>query len=108
MLLWIEFPNGRLWSERKISLGRCVLAHRAKPRAYREWSCSRRQADWEEHRMARRRAQLVYEDAERSFMEQSRSFLTNAATPRKWWPTVKTESLVQPLVCHLSWTGDVS
>ena len=53
---------------------RCVLAHRAKQRAYRVWSWSRSQADWKEYRVARRRAQLVYEDAERVFKERSKSF----------------------------------
>ena len=42
---------------------RCVLAHRAKQRAYRVGR-SRTQADWEGYRLARRRAQLVYEDVE--------------------------------------------
>ena len=42
---------------------RCVLAHRAKKRAYRPWSRSRKQADWEEYSVASRHVQLVYEDA---------------------------------------------
>ena len=45
---------------------RCVLAHRVKQRAYRVWSPSRMQANWEEYRMARRNAQLVYEDPEQA------------------------------------------
>ena len=39
--------------------------------------------------MARRRVQLVYEDAEQAFTEQSNSLLANALNPRKWWSTVK-------------------
>ena len=42
---------------------RCVLAHHAKQRVYRGCSRSRTQADWEEHRVARRHVQLFYEDA---------------------------------------------
>ena len=38
--------------------------------------------------MARRRAQLVYEDAERVFTERSKLLLTYTPTPRKWWSTV--------------------
>ena len=34
---------------------RCALAHHAKQRAYRMWSRSRTQADWEGYRVARRR-----------------------------------------------------
>ena len=33
---------------------RCVLVHCAKQRAYRVWSRSRTQADWEEYMVARR------------------------------------------------------
>ena len=51
----------------------CVVAHRAKQRGYREFSRSRTQADWEEHRVARRHAQLVYKNAEQAFTERSKS-----------------------------------
>ena len=68
---------------------RCVLAHCAKPRAYRVWNRSRRQADWEEHRVACHYANLVYVDVERAFTERSKSLL-NAPSPRKWWSTVNT------------------
>ena len=37
----------------------CVLAHSVKQRAYRVWSRNRALADWEEYRVACRRAQLV-------------------------------------------------
>ena len=67
---------------------RCVLAHRAKQRAYRAWSRSRTQIDWQEYRVARC-APLVCKDAERSFTERSKSLLTNAPTPSKWVSTVK-------------------
>ena len=40
--------------------------------------------------MARRRAQLVYGDAERAFTERSKSLLTNAPNSRKCWSNVKT------------------
>ena len=40
--------------------------------------------------VARRRAQLVFEDVERAFTEWSKSLLTNAPNPRKWWSIVKT------------------
>ena len=50
---------------------RCVLAHHAKQKAYRVWSRSRMQADWEEHSVTRRRAQKVYANAERAFTEWS-------------------------------------
>ena len=43
-----------------------VLAHRANRRAHRVWIRSRIQADWEEHKVARSRAQLVYAEHERS------------------------------------------
>ena len=81
----------------------CVLAHRAKQRAYRVRSCRRTQADWNEYRVARRRAQLVHEDAERAFTEQSKALLTNALNPRNWWSTEKTavfsaSSSLPPLV----------
>ena len=68
---------------------RCVLAHRAKRRAYRVWSHSRTHADCEDFRVAHRRAQLVFEDAEPAFAERSKSILTTAPSPRKWWSTVK-------------------
>ena len=44
--------------------------------------------------MARRLAQLVYEDVERAFTVRSKSLLTNAPDPRKWWPTVETGGLL--------------
>ena len=40
--------------------------------------------------MARRHAQHVYEEVERAFNKRGRSLLTSAASPRKWWSTVKT------------------
>ena len=70
--------------------GQCALAHCEKQRAYKVCSRSRTQADWEEHRVMLRRAQLVYGDAERSFTERSKSLLTNTPNSRKWWSTVKT------------------
>ena len=42
---------------------RCVLAHRAKQKAYKVRGRSRKQADWEEYRVARRRDQLAHECA---------------------------------------------
>ena len=83
---------------------RCVLAHGTKPRAYRVWSRSRFQADWEEYTVARRRVQLVYGHAERAFTEQNKSLLTNAPNLPKWLSTVTTtaafgaRSSVPPLV----------
>ena len=50
----------------------------------REHSRSRTQADWEEYTVARRRVQLVYEDDERAFTEQSKSVLTDEPNPCKW------------------------
>ena len=68
---------------------RCVLAYRAKQKEYRVWSHSRTQAAWEEYRMTCRRDQVVYEDYGRTFTEESKSILTNALNPRKWWSTMK-------------------
>ena len=39
--------------------------------------------------MVRRHTQLVYADADRAFTERSKSHLTKAPNPRKWWSTVK-------------------
>ena len=50
---------------------RSVLTHDAKHRVYRVWSHSMTQADWEKYMVARRCAQLVYEDAERAFTKVS-------------------------------------
>ena len=69
---------------------RCALAHLAKQRAYRVWSCRRTQADWEEYMVARRHAQRMYVKAKRAFNERSKALLTNAPNLRKWWSTVKT------------------
>ena len=93
---------------------RCVLAHRAKQRVYGVGSRSRTQADLEEHRVARCRAQLIYEDAKRAFTERKKSFLANAANPRKWWSTGKTavfgaSSSLPPLADlggELVWSSD--
>ena len=67
----------------------CVLAHLAKQRAYRVWSRSRAQADFEKYKRARRHSQRVYLEAEREFNERSKVLLKYAPNPRKWWPTVK-------------------
>ena len=40
--------------------------------------------------MTRRRAQPVYEDTEQAFTERTKSLLTKASNPRKWWSTVRT------------------
>ena len=53
--------------------------------------------------MAYRRAERFYEGAERAFTEWSKSLLTNAPNPRKWWSTVKesvfgSSSSLPPLV----------
>ena len=53
--------------------------------------------------MAHYRTQLVYEDAEEAFTERSKSLLTKAPNPRKWWSTEKTavfgaSSSLPPLV----------
>ena len=64
--------------------------------------------------MARRRAQLVYKDAERAFTEGSKSLLTNALNPLKWWFIVKTvdfgaSSSLPPLIdkgSKLVWAAD--
>ena len=92
----------------------CILAHCAKQRAYRVGSCSRMQAGWKKHRGARHHAQLIYEDAERLFMERSKSLLTNAPNQWKWWSPVKTavfgaSSFLPPLVDRggkLAWSVD--
>ena len=42
----------------------CVLAHRAKQRAYRVWSRNRMQAGWEGYRLACQHAQYVYVELE--------------------------------------------
>ena len=68
---------------------RRVLAHCAKQSSYRVWSHSRTQADWEEYRVVRRHAQPVYENTERAFTERSKSLLTNAPNPLKWWSTIR-------------------
>ena len=91
-----------------------VLTNRAKQIAYRVWSRSRTQADWENYRMTRRHAQHVYVEAERAFNEKSRVLLTNAPNPRKSWSTVKTAALeasssLPPLVdrgVRLIWSAD--
>ena len=93
---------------------RCVLPHRRKQRAYRVWSRSRSQADWEEHWVVRRHAQHVYVETERAFNEWSRVLLINAPNPRKWWSTVKTavvgaNSRLPPLLdkeSRLVWSVD--
>ena len=95
---------------------RCVLAQLAKQRACRVWvwSCSRTQSEWVKVRVARRHAQLVYEDAERVFTKWSKSLLTNIPNPRKWWSTVETavfgaSSSLPPLADRgreLVWSAD--
>ena len=70
--------------------GRCVFAHRAKKRAYRVQPRRRPQEDCVEYRVARRHTQLVYEDAERAFIKQSKSPLANASNLREWWSTANT------------------
>ena len=77
------------------------------------WSISRTQ-DWEKYRAAQRHAQLVYEDAERTFTERSKSLLTDAPNQRKLWSIVKTtifdvSSSLSPLVARgskLVWSAD--
>ena len=71
--------DDKLWFD-----DRCVLGHRAKERAYSVSSHGRTQDNWEEHRVACRHAQLVYEDADRVFIERSKSLLTNEPNPQKW------------------------
>ena len=64
--------------------------------------------------MARRRAQLVYEYAERAFTERSKSLLTTAPNPQKKQSTVKItvfgmSSCVPPLIGRegkLVWSAD--
>ena len=61
------------------------------------------QADWEEHRLARRHAQPVYCEAEQKFNEKIRALLTSAPNSRKWRATIKTavfgaSSCLPPLV----------
>ena len=68
----------------------CVLTHRVKQRAYRVWSRSIVQNDFEEHRGARHHAQRVYVEAERVFNELSKALLTNAPNSRNWCSTIKT------------------
>ena len=63
----------------------CVLAPRAKQRAYLAWSSSRAQADFQEHR-----GFVVMLSVCMSFNERSKGILTNAPNPRKWCSTVKT------------------
>ena len=62
-----------------IGMNPCVF-YRENQRAYRVWSSNRTQADWEEYKVARSRAQRVYVEAERAFNERSRALLTNAPT----------------------------
>ena len=50
---------------------RYVFARRAKHRAYRVWSRSRMQANWEEYRVACCYAQRLYVKAERPFNERA-------------------------------------
>ena len=69
------------------------IAHCAKQRACRVWSRSRTQTEWEEYTVTRRHAQLIYEDVQRAFTEQSKSLFMNAPNPGKGWSTVKTEVL---------------
>ena len=92
---------------------RCILAHRVKQRTFRVRSISRMQADWEEYRVARCRAQLVYEEVERVFAEWS-TLLMKALNLRKSWSTVKTavfgaSSSLSPVVdkgSKLVWSPD--
>ena len=64
--------------------------------------------------MARPRVHLVYEDTKQAFTERSKSFLTNAPNPSKWWSTVKTavfgaSSSLPPLADRtgkLVWSAD--
>ena len=58
-------------------------------RPYRVFSYSRMQAKWKEYRANRRHAQLVCVDTEVGFIERSKSHLTNALYPRKWWSILK-------------------
>ena len=51
--------------------------------------------------MVCRRAQLVYEDAERAFMERSKALLSNEPKPRKGWSTVKMAVLGASSSLHL-------
>ena len=46
--------------------------------------------DWEGYRVAHRHTQHLYALAERAFNDRSRTLLTSAPSPRKWWATVKT------------------
>ena len=77
---------------------RYALAHRVKQKSCGVWSRSRTQADWEEHRVARRRAQLVYGDAERAFTERSKSLLTNAPNSFVKTAVLEASSSWPPLV----------
>ena len=43
---------------------------------------SRIQDDWEEYKVARRHAQLAYEEAERAFTKRSKSLLMNTPNSR--------------------------
>ena len=67
----------------------CVLPLRSQQRAYRVWSRSRKQTDWEEYRVARRYTQHVYVEVERAFNERGNVLLSIASNPRNWWSTVK-------------------
>ena len=78
----------------------CVVTHRAKQRAYRVWSCSRIQHDWEGYTVACRRAQHMYVEAERAFNERRRALFTSAPSLRKWWATAKTAVFGTNLGCH--------
>ena len=71
MVLRIVFPKRTIvvgTGDKPEVDNRCVLVRHVKQRAYRVWSRCRTQTDWEEYRVARRYAQLVYDDAVRTFI----------------------------------------
>ena len=75
MFLGTEFLSRRLWSERVIRLslmtGVSWLIVQSREQAYRVWSHCMTQADWDEYRMIRHHAQLVYVDAEGDVAERT-------------------------------------
>ena len=54
-LMIVVRSGNKLWFD-----DRCVVVYRAKQRAYRVWTSSRTQDDWELYRVARCHAQHVY------------------------------------------------
>ena len=69
--------------------GDCRRAFEAKQHAYSKWRRLRTGESLLELRAAQRRAQSVYDVAERNFYERTRDTLASADCSHKWWSVLK-------------------